>query len=91
MTHEIIIGIIFFALPVITITAFFVAGTIIKMQERNDQRVLDAIAAKYAADIAADKEIHEAFMTKHQRCLYPHALGIGFYPQHLEQADRFEA
>ena len=84
MTNEIIIGIIFFALPVITITAFFVAGTIIKMQERNDQRVLDAIAAKYAADIAADKEIHEAFMTKHQ-------IGIGFYPQHLEQADRFEA
>jgi len=39
MTHEIIIGIIFFALPVITITAFFVAGTIIKMQERNDQNL----------------------------------------------------
>ena len=67
MTNELILGIIFFALPVITITAFFVAGTIIKMQERNDQRILDAIAAKSAADIAADKAMHKAFMTNHQK------------------------
>ena len=62
MTNELILGIIFFALPVITITAFFVAGTIIKMQERNDQRVLDAIAAKYAAGKAADQKKHGDFM-----------------------------
>jgi|TARA_R110001592_G_scaffold115005_2_gene315218 hypothetical protein len=62
MTNELILGIIFFALPVITITAFFVAGTIIKMQERNDQRILDAIAAKYAASKAADQKKHGDFM-----------------------------
>tara|TARA_R110002072_G_scaffold166334_1_gene319626 strand:- start:435 stop:659 length:225 start_codon:yes stop_codon:yes gene_type:complete len=67
MTNELILGIIFIALPVITITAFFVAGTIIKMQERNDQRILDAIAAKSAADIAADKAMHKAFMANHQK------------------------
>jgi len=67
MTNEIIIGIIFFALPVITITAFFVAGTIIKMQERSDKRVLDTIAAKSAADIAAIDAKHEAFMANHKK------------------------
>ena len=64
MTNELILGIIFIALPVITITAFFVAGTIIKMQERNDQRILDAIAAKYAASKAVDDKKHSDFIAK---------------------------
>tara|TARA_B110000971_G_C19956772_1_gene476034 strand:- start:151 stop:558 length:408 start_codon:yes stop_codon:yes gene_type:complete len=55
---------IMIALPLITIAAYFIAQLIINIDERNDQKALDAITAKYAARKIADDKRHSDFMVK---------------------------
>ena len=52
------------ALPMITIAAYFIAQFIININDRNDQKTLAAITAKYAARKLADEKHHADFMAK---------------------------
>ena len=52
------------ALPMITIAAYFIAQFIININDRNDQKTLAAITAKYAARKLADEKHHADFMVK---------------------------
>jgi hypothetical protein len=55
---------IMIALPLITIAAYFIAQFIININDRNDQKTLAAITAKYAARKLADEKHHADFMVK---------------------------
>ena len=64
MTNETVLFAIMIALPLITIAAYFIAQLIINIDERNDQKALDATTAKYAARKIADEKHHSEFMAK---------------------------
>tara|TARA_R110002072_G_scaffold2367_5_gene19712 strand:+ start:1028 stop:1366 length:339 start_codon:yes stop_codon:yes gene_type:complete len=58
MTNETVLFAIMIALPLITVAAYFIAQLIININDRNDQKALDAITAKYAARKIADEKHH---------------------------------
>ena len=62
MTNETILVAALVALPLITIAAYFIAGLIINIGERQQQKTIDAITAKYAARKLADEKHHSEFM-----------------------------
>ena len=64
MTNETVLFYIMIAVPLITIAAYFIAQFIINIDERNQQKALDAITAKYAARKLADDKRHSEFMAK---------------------------
>jgi uncharacterized membrane-anchored protein len=64
MINENILFSIMIALPMITIAAYFIAQFIININDRNDQKTLAAITAKYAARKLADEKHHADFMVK---------------------------
>ena len=64
MINETVLFSIMIALPLITIAAYFIAQFIININDRNDQKALDAITAKYAARKIADDKRHSEFMAK---------------------------
>lgn len=58
MTNENALFYIMIALILITIAAYFIAQLIININDRKDQKALDAISAKYAARKLVDDKHH---------------------------------